>query len=290
MLVRATVLIDAPQGAVGRALVRTDIWTRAARALDADAEVAGELVGPRAPLRTGDLIRIRRHPAPPGRRLLSPRSLILRVTIDGAGVPTFELVAGPLRYCLISVGTEWTGGGTLVTVDTRIEAELAPLTPVLRRRVLLAQQTLLGIVSLAAREPVVVVAAAVIANGRVLAARRSRPPELAGKWELPGGKVEPGETDAGALARELVEELGVETTVSERIGGEVDLGDNMVLRCYRAEIVSGRPAPVEHDAVLWLDAGGLAAVDWLDPDREVLAELRHVLLGGQPARRLGPSG
>src|SRR6478752_6975107 len=107
MPVRATVLIDAPEGAVRRALLRTDIWTRTARALDAHADVAGDRVGPRAPLRAGDLIRISRHPDRPGRRLLPPRSLILRVAIDGARLPTFELVAGPLRQCLISIGTEW---------------------------------------------------------------------------------------------------------------------------------------------------------------------------------------
>jgi 8-oxo-dGTP diphosphatase len=279
MPVRATVLIDAPEGAVRRALLRTDIWTRTARALDAHADVAGDRVGPRAPLRAGDLIRISRHPDRPGRRLLPPRSLILRVAIDGARLPTFELVAGPLRQCLISIGTEWTGGGTLVTVEARIEAEPAPMTPVLRRRVLLAGRTLLGIVTLAAREPVVVVAAAVIAHGRVLAARRSSPPELAGKWELPGGKVEPGETDAGALARELAEELGVEVTVGERVGGQVDLGDNTVLRCYRAAISAGDLVPSEHGAVRWVGDGELDSLDWLAPDRQIFTDLRRLLTG-----------
>ena len=56
-------------------------------------------------------------------------------------------------------------------------------------------------------------------------AQRERPPELAGLWELPGGKVAPGESDADALARELREELGIEVTVGERLGHDVALSD-----------------------------------------------------------------
>jgi 8-oxo-dGTP diphosphatase len=66
----------------------------------------------------------------------------------------------------------------------------------------------------------VVVAGAVYDQGRLLAARRSAPPELAGRWELPGGKLEPGESGEQALVRELREELGVETEPLERIPGE----------------------------------------------------------------------
>ncbi|MDT5100734.1 MAG: 8-oxo-dGTP diphosphatase, partial [Mycobacterium sp.] len=59
----------------------------------------------------------------------------------------------------------------------------------------------------------IVVAGALIAGSALLVAQRERPPELAGLWELPGGKVAPGESDADGLARELHEELGVLVTV-----------------------------------------------------------------------------
>jgi 8-oxo-dGTP pyrophosphatase MutT (NUDIX family) len=62
-----------------------------------------------------------------------------------------------------------------------------------------------------------VVAGVIIAGGRVLAAQRPEHKDLAGAWELPGGKVEPGESDAAALARELREELDVDVAVGDLV-------------------------------------------------------------------------
>ena len=72
----------------------------------------------------------------------------------------------------------------------------------------------------------IVVAGALIVDGALLVAQRARPPELAGLWELPGGKVAAGETDAQALARELREELGVDVAVGARLGGDVPLSSD----------------------------------------------------------------
>lgn len=288
---RASLLMDAPEGAVRRALGRADVWTRTARALGARAELAGGGAYPRAPLRAGELMRVRRDRNTTG-TVLSPlwptRSLILRVDIDpdqdAVPLPSLELVAGPLDQCRVTLTTSATLAGTLVTVDCRVRAEPAVFTPRLRRRVLAFAQMLLGIAVLVARETRVVVAGAVIENGAVLAARRTGPAALAGCWELPGGKVNPGETEKAALARELVEELGLTVTVTERIGADIDLGDNTVLRCYAAEIIEGRPRPTEHDAVRWIEPSALHTVNWLEPDRAILPEL-HVLLS-----RIGTRG
>lgn len=126
----------------------------------------------------------------------------------------------------------------------------------------------------------VVVAGAVCDGGRLLAARRSAPPELAGRWELPGGKLEPGESGEQALVRELREELGVEAQPLERIPGEWPLNPGYVLRVWMVRLVSGEPRPLEdHDELRWLDAGEADTVDWLDQDRPAVAEAVRRLRG-----------
>ena len=121
------------------------------------------------------------------------------------------------------------------------------------------------------------VGAAIVRDGRVLAARRTSPAEAAGRWEFPGGKVEPGETPEGALVREVAEELGCAISVSRWLPGEVAIGDRHLLTIAVAELVSGEPAPTEHDQVRWLGPADLDSVDWLEPARPFLAHLR---LGG----------
>ena len=99
-----------------------------------------------------------------------------------------------------------------------------------------------------------IVAAIIIMDGRVLACERSAPPEVAGRWEFPGGKVEPGETDAEALARECVEELGVRVAVGDRVGPDVPLAHGRsVLRVFAVSLLDGDvPQALEHTAMRWL--------------------------------------
>jgi 8-oxo-dGTP diphosphatase len=120
---------------------------------------------------------------------------------------------------------------------------------------------------------VAVVGAAIVRDGRVLAARRTAPPEAAGRWEFPGGKVEPGESPDEALVREVGEELGCTITVTGWLPGEVPIGERYVLTVALAELVAGEPEPREHDAVRWLGPDELHDVDWLDPDVPFLARL-----------------
>jgi len=121
------------------------------------------------------------------------------------------------------------------------------------------------------------VGAAIIRDGRVLAARRTAPASAAGRWEFPGGKVEPGESDADSLVREIDEELGVEITVDGWLAGQQPVGEAYLLRVALATLVRGEPTPTEHDRVRWLGADELDEVDWLEADRPFLFELSALL-------------
>jgi 8-oxo-dGTP diphosphatase len=126
----------------------------------------------------------------------------------------------------------------------------------------------------------IVVAGAVICGPAVLVAQRDRPPELAGRWELPGGKVAPGETESDALARELAEELGLEpgdVAVGDRLGGDIALNDTTTLRAYRVRLIRGEPRPHDHRALRWVTAAELPDVDWVPADRGWLDDLARAL-------------
>jgi len=123
--------------------------------------------------------------------------------------------------------------------------------------------------------PRIVVGAAIVHNGHLLAARRSSPAALAGGWEFPGGKVDDGETEEEALLRECREELGVVIGIRERIGGDWPLTPGHVLRVWLAELVEGRPHPLEdHDELRWLAAHELYDVAWLPADLPIVEAVR----------------
>ena len=134
-----------------------------------------------------------------------------------------------------------------------------------------------------------VVGAAIVRDGRVLAARRTRPEAAAGRWELPGGKVEPGESAEDALVRELVEELGCTVGVLGWLEGAAPIGADHELTVAHVRLLDGEPEPREdgHDAVRWLRPGELGDVDWLEPDRPFLAELAGLLARTGGAERCG---
>lgn len=125
----------------------------------------------------------------------------------------------------------------------------------------------------------VVVGAAVVRDGRLLAQQRAFPPEAAGLWELPGGRAEAGESDVEAVRRECLEELGVAVVVGDRVGDDVALPNGMVLRVYAATLREPRAEPraVEHRALRWLTAAGVSELDWLPADRVLVPALLALL-------------
>jgi 8-oxo-dGTP diphosphatase len=125
---------------------------------------------------------------------------------------------------------------------------------------------------------VTVVCAAILDGGRLLAARRTAPSALAGGWELPGGKVEPGEDDLAALVRECREELGIVISPGHQIGGDWPMSGAVLLRAWTAGVAAGTPQALEdHSEVRWLEPGQWYDVAWLPADLPVVGALEREL-------------
>lgn len=125
-------------------------------------------------------------------------------------------------------------------------------------------------------------------QARVLACRRLGPPALAGRWEFPGGKVEPGESDEVALHREIAEELHIGVHLHGALGGALPMvGAPGLWQPYVATIAAGEPELVDHDMMRWLAADELDQVPWLASDVPVMTDvarlLRQVSAGEWPA-------
>lgn len=136
-------------------------------------------------------------------------------------------------------------------------------------------------------EPIAVVGAALLDDlsrpRLLLAARRTEPSHLAGGWELPGGKVDPGETELEALHRELREELGVDVVVGEEVTGPRPdgrwvLSERYAIRVWTAQVSGGRVSLLEdHDELRWLAAGELTSVPWLPADLPIVEAVGRLL-------------
>lgn len=119
-----------------------------------------------------------------------------------------------------------------------------------------------------------VVGAAIVRDGLVLAARRASG-KYAGRWEFPGGKVEPGESPTMALAREIAEELDCAIEVISWLPEVVALRADLQLAVAHAALVSGEPAAgPDHREVRWLQPDELDDLDWLDADVSFLDSVR----------------
>jgi 8-oxo-dGTP diphosphatase len=123
-------------------------------------------------------------------------------------------------------------------------------------------------------EAVEVVAAVVERDGRYLITRRLEGTHLAGLWEFPGGKIRAGERPEDALEREVMEELGVRTTVGELIESvDWTYPEKSVRLLFFRCVIEGEPKPLEGQAMRWVAAAELGGYTFPDADATLVGRL-----------------
>jgi 8-oxo-dGTP diphosphatase len=117
------------------------------------------------------------------------------------------------------------------------------------------------------------VAGILLHQGKAFVAQRGQGGSFGGRWEFPGGKVEPGERDEEAVTREFDEEFGVHVEALRFLGEVVfpHRGVDRALAAYLIEMECfKRPRLLEHEAITWVSAGELIALELVDSDRDLL--------------------
>ena len=279
-VLRSDVLVDAPPRTVAGILrdgaVTDDVLRRIGHRFTAPARL----------LAVGDEVRLAVRVVPGVR-------IAVRTRIDAIGADGMvsTRAAGPVRALTHAMALQPSPVGTVLREELSWTLPLGRLGRLadrvlvcrLMRRVLAARARAITAHAERLACAPAVVATALVRDGRVLVAQRTRPPALAGRWELPGGRVEPDEDERAAVVRECREELGTEVVPGGRVGTDLPIAAG-VLRVYRARPAPGaaEPRALEHAALRWVDAAGLRALDWADADRGVVADLDELLRAGPP--------
>jgi 8-oxo-dGTP diphosphatase len=128
---------------------------------------------------------------------------------------------------------------------------------------------------------IVVAAALIDDDGRVLLQQRLPARSMGGLWEFPGGKVEPGERPEAALARELDEELGIGVDPGSLVPAAFASADNagrhMLLLLYLCRQWRGEPAPLDAAALNWLRPAAMAGLEMPPADKPLVAALEALV-------------
>jgi 8-oxo-dGTP diphosphatase len=114
-------------------------------------------------------------------------------------------------------------------------------------------------------------------DGQIIIAQRKRGDHLSGKWEFPGGKIEPRETPEESLSRELKEEFDIDVAIAEYLGSNVHHYDHISieLMAYRATWVGGAITLNDHKAYCWVSVDQLADFDFAPADVPFVEMLRR---------------
>ncbi len=112
-------------------------------------------------------------------------------------------------------------------------------------------------------------------DGRIIIAQRKSKDHLAGKWEFPGGKIEPGETPEKCLARELNEEFNIEVSVGDFLGSIIYHYDHISieLMAFRTIWVGGEINSTDHNDYKWVTIHELDQFDFAPADRQFVDKL-----------------
>ena len=121
----------------------------------------------------------------------------------------------------------------------------------------------------------IVTCAVIEKDGKILIARRKSGDHMAGKWEFPGGTIEPGETPEQCLIRELLEELGVEIAVDEFICSSTWKYDHATINllAFKATLLAGQPMLNNHAEIRWVASRELADYDFPEADVPIIRYL-----------------
>ena len=113
-----------------------------------------------------------------------------------------------------------------------------------------------------------VTAAIIEREGVFLIARRSAGKHMAGKWEFPGGKIEPGETPEECLVRELKEEFDIDVKVENHVADSIyDYGEKVIcLMGYRVTYICGDFLLRDHDKISWISIDEMGDYDFAPAD------------------------
>lgn len=127
-------------------------------------------------------------------------------------------------------------------------------------------------------DPIKVTCAIITIDNKILAVQRSRTMNLPMKWEFPGGKIEPGETEVDCLQREIKEELSIEIEVLERLTPSIHQYPTFTIELipYTANYLSGNLKLKEHHKYLLLNRDELNTLDWAEADIPIVEEVMRL--------------